>query len=100
MKFGRLFSGKMQTYYQIIPHLRLRMQEVEEESLYPGNDQQRYLFSTPRIEDLLCIEALRFLYFATKCYYKRCMRRFTASSFQKENVPSAIFSRTVSISLR
>ena len=39
MKFGRLFSGKMQTYYQIIPHLRLRMQEVEEEGLYPGNDQ-------------------------------------------------------------
>lgn len=39
MNFGRLFSGKMQTYYQIIPHLRLRMQEVEEESLYPGNDQ-------------------------------------------------------------
>lgn len=60
MKFGRLFSGKIQTYYQIIPHLRLRMQEVEEESLCLGNSQQRYLFSTPRIEDLLCIEALRF----------------------------------------
>ena len=39
MKFGRLFSEKIQTYYQIIPHLRLRMHEVEVESLCPGNDQ-------------------------------------------------------------